>query len=202
MLKKILRPISRILFKIWFNFEIFGKKNIPKKGAIIIAPNHISNVDAVVIGSALQRETKFIAKEELFRIRWFKNLIITLGAFSIEKKKIKESLYKCLKILENKQALVYFPEGTRSKTGKLREGLPGIGMIAYKSKTDIIPTCIFGTNRVLPVGGIFPRPNKIIIKFGEPIKIEKFLSLPSSKQTFKLIVDKVMEEIRKLQNAS
>lgn len=198
-LKKLLYPLGIILLKLWFGFKVFGKSNIPQKKPVIIASNHMSNIDPIAIGAAIPQEIKYMAKEELFRIPGFRWLITFLGAFPVDKKHLKKSLKNCFEVLKNRKILVLFPEGTRSKTGKLLNGQLGIGMIAYKSKADIIPTCIIGTNKVLPVKGLFPRPAQIEVKFGKPIKAKEFCGYKEGRSTYKIIVDKIMKEIRNLQ---
>lgn len=119
-----------------------------------------------------------MAKEELFKPRLFSWLITTLGAFQISPDKPDlKSIKKAISLLKNGGALVIFPEGTRSKDGKLLPGKPGCAFIAKISQATIVPTRIYGTNFALPFDSIFLHPYAVKVVFGRPFNIMDYPDL-------------------------
>ena len=169
--------VSLIIFILtfFFEFEVYGKENLPSKGAYIIASNHVSYFDPPIIAAGCYfRKLNFLAKKELFRHRLFGWYIRTLGAYPIKRKRgdisaIKESI-KRLKI---GNPLVVFPEGGRSKDGKLQEGLPGIAFLATKENIPIVPAFIKGAEKVLSPESKKVNLHKIRVRFGEPFFLSK-----------------------------
>lgn len=150
-----------------YRMEIKGAENIPESGAVIIASNHISNLDPLLLGAALPRRVHFMAKEELFKtpiVGWFCR---TLGAFPVKRgASDRNAIKKAFDILRQGRMLAIFPEGTRSKDGCLRQLAPGTMMIAVKSDAALVPTIIKGR-----ASWRNPFP-KITICFGKPIPIK------------------------------
>jgi len=158
------------LFKIFFLLEVIGKENIPVKGGFIIASNHSSGLDPVVLGVSIPRPLYYFAKSTLFKKNiFFRFLITSLGAISVEREEAPFSLREGLKVLKEKKGIVIFPEGTRSKNGSIGMGKPGIGFLAIKSKCPIIPVFISGTYKSLPYNKRIMKPQKIKVIIGKPI---------------------------------
>lgn len=165
--------VSLIVFvlRVLFRFEIHGKGNLPRQGAFILASNHSSYFDPPILAAGcFTLRLNFLAKEELFRHRFFGWYIRCLGAFPIKRvgpdiSAVKESI----KRLRRDQALVIFPEGERSKDGVLRQGLPGIAMLATREKIPVVPAFIKGANSVLSAGSKSIRFHKICVGFGKPL---------------------------------
>ena len=199
LLYTILHAIGRLLFKILFRWEVRGRKNISKKGALIIASNHLSFLDPPLIGVASPRRLHYMAVDAVFRYFFIGNLTRRLGTFPVKRRGADiESTKKALKILGNREALLIFIEGTRSPSGKLLKPKPGVGMLAYRSGATVIPTLIVGSNRALPLKGKFIRPRKIKVSFGRPLTIEKFSRL-KPKEAYQTISNETMNRIRELQ---
>ncbi|HID32121.1 MAG TPA: 1-acyl-sn-glycerol-3-phosphate acyltransferase [bacterium (Candidatus Stahlbacteria)] len=159
----IATPLARFLF----GLKIFGLENIPS-GPVIFASNHISLLDPPVLGYAVHREVYFVAKEELFRIRrFFTYLIRYFNAVSIRRDGDIRALKRILNLLKDRNSVIIFPEGTRSKTDELLPFLPGIGLIAMKSRIPVVPVFIRNTNA--PLFDIFTRKKRIVVRFGRPI---------------------------------
>lgn len=200
MLYSFLHFLASPLFKILFNFKVYGRKNLPRRGGVIIAANHTSFTDPVFIGAAVPRKLRYLAKEGLFRVFLLKNLITRLGAFPIHRQGLSKETFKlCFEFLKNNLALLIFPEGGRKKSGLIHPGMLGIGLIAYKTKTNIVPCYLKGTDKVLPIGAKMIKLRPVQVIFGPPVLIEKFLSFPPGKKTYQLITDEVMLALKKLQ---
>ncbi|HWR55984.1 MAG TPA: lysophospholipid acyltransferase family protein [Negativicutes bacterium] len=190
----VVRFIFRLIFKLVFRWQVTGRENIPATGGVIIAPNHVSNVDPPLVGSAMNRRVTIMAKEELFSFALFGYLIRRLGAFPIKRGTGDRGAIKtALEALRTGQALLLFPEGTRSKNGELNKAQHGISLIALKSQMPVIPVAHSGTFKFFRNGKWFPR---FIVRFGKP------LYPPSGVHSSKEVLDEfgasIMQEIREL----
>ena len=161
---------------------------MPKNGAVIVASNHVSYLDPVVVGCVFTREINFLAKEELFKGKFGKFLFSKLNAVPIKRgMKDRQALRQALNILKEGKVLGLFPEGTRSKTGELGEGLSGIGFFALRSEATVVPCVIVGPYKV---------GRRLKIVYGEPVKMDK---LREEKASAKEATEQIMQEISKLQ---
>lgn len=154
---------------IWacYRMEIKGAENIPDDGAVIIASNHVSNLDPLLLGAAVPRRLHFMAKEELFKNPILGWVCRTLGAFPVRRgASDRNAIKKAFDILRDGKMLAIFPEGTRSKDGVLRQLAPGTMLIAAKSDATLVPVAIKGH-----ASWCNPFP-KITIRFGQPITIK------------------------------
>lgn len=160
------------LFKLLFKLQIKGKDKLPAEGPAIIAANHSSYLDPILLGLAFYpRKLKFMAKAELFRIPLFNLLISRLGAFPVKRERVhRGALQTATELLQKKGFFSIFPEGTRHKK-QLGQGQLGAALIALKTKAPIIPVAIKDSNLVWPEGSwrfYFPQIKVII---GAPIEV-------------------------------
>lgn len=137
-------PLARLLLRI----RVSGRDKL-NRGAQILAANHTSNVDPLIIGWAAARELHFLAKEELFRAsRMFNCLIRAWNAWPVRRGVADSSAIKhCTEVLRRGQTLVLFPEGSRSRNGEICEFRPGIGLLATSARVPVVPTLISGVDR-------------------------------------------------------
>ncbi len=178
MLYSILRFISMLLCKVLFRVKVYGKKNIPKKGGFILASNHSSHLDPVVLGVVCPRKLNFMAKQELFLNPFFAGLMFQLGAFPVKRNSADRSALKeAMKRLERGGGLVLFPEGSRQAAAIAQGPAPqaGIGFLAAKVNVPVIPAYIKGTQTALPKGAKFIRPGRVYVSFGQKLDIERRL---------------------------
>ncbi len=188
MLYGFLKGILPIMFRIIYRAEVHGQENVPKEGGAIIAANHISLWDPPFVGAFCPRRVSFMAKKELFENSVFSSIITSLGAFPVNRGAADRNAIKtALTVLSEGKCLGLFPEGTRSKDGKLGEPEAGIGLIAYKANVPIVPVAITGTNGK----GLFP---KFTIRFGKPIPAGD----PKDKKLMTTLPTQIMTEIQKL----
>lgn len=166
-----------ILFRIITRFEIRGRENLPATGPIIAVCNHLNLIDpALHIISILPRDSIFMAKEELFRywpIPIFRILMDAAEAFPVRRRGTPEEREEAMRHAERvlAEGLVFgiYPEGTRSRSGKLKEAYHGTAIIALRSGAPLIPVCIWGTEKLKGIGWL-SHP-KVIIQFGKPFML-------------------------------
>ncbi|MBL7197919.1 MAG: 1-acyl-sn-glycerol-3-phosphate acyltransferase [Candidatus Omnitrophica bacterium] len=201
MIYTITVVILIVIFKLFFRIRIQGLDNIPTQGAFILASNHNSYLDPPILAVGCYRKKRklsFLAKQELFHNRIFGWYIKKLGAFPIRRNwgdisAIKESIRR----IRNGQPLVIFPEGGRSLDGKIKEGFPGIALLASKTKIPVIPAFIKGSDCVLDGGIKSLRFCRIYIKFGKPLIFYR-----ERPQYYSEVTDRIMTSIGELSDIS
>lgn len=157
--------------KVAFRLHVEGQECIPHTGPVILASNHVSYIDPIIIGIAVRRPVRFMAKKELFRFPLFGWLIRQFGAFPINRDRTNLQAFKrAISLLEAGEIVAIFPEGTRGDGVHLRPAKSGIGLIAARTDAPVIPVLHTGTGKVFPRGAWFPRPHRIAIKFGIPCR--------------------------------
>jgi 1-acyl-sn-glycerol-3-phosphate acyltransferase len=128
-------------------WEVRGREHVPRTGGVIVASNHISFWDPVLVGTAAIREQHFLAKEELFRPPILGSLIRSFNAIPIRRGMADlAGLTKAMDVLRAGRSLILFPEGTRARGGELRTARPGLGMLAVATDARIVPACIVGSD--------------------------------------------------------
>lgn len=195
----ILLPLARSLFK----FEVIGKEHIPKKTGILVMSNHLSYLDPPFMGLAIGsrgRELNFMARESLFRNRFFASLISKLNAFPVKRGKAdRTALRKALSLLKQGKAVLMFPEGTRGRNDKLGKPLPGAGFIAYWANCPVIPAYIKGTELALPRNAKKISLARVIVAFGKPIDVDKFEDVSAKRRdVYPLIAEEIIDKIAEL----
>ena len=169
----ISRNILKLLFKIFFRLEIVGAENCPKKGPLIIAPNHASFLDPLIAGFAVPRPVNFMARDSLFRNRIFGKIIGSVNAFPLKRDGADlGAMRAAIDKLCHGKAVLIFPEGTRSRNGELGTPRAGIGLLAVSSGASVLPCYIKGSMAALPKAAIFPRFKKITVYVGKPLRFD------------------------------
>jgi 1-acyl-sn-glycerol-3-phosphate acyltransferase len=189
-LYRVIRVFLHYFFKIIFRCKVIGIDHIPPYGGAIIASNHVSLFDPPVVGTAFTRSVHFMAKEELFAIPILGWIFTKLNAFPVRRATAdRTAIRHAISLLENGELLGLFPEGTRSRTGKLGKPETGLAMIALKAGVPVIPTAVIGTNKVWKDGNLLPR---FIVKFGNPIMVNRE---KTDKEIMENLSNQIMQEI-------
>lgn len=163
MLYHLVVFLVRIAFAFWYNIRVEGRENIPKKGTFIFASNHRSYADPVLVVICSRGRFSFMAKSELFENKAFGWLIRVLGAFPVERGKgDTAAIDRAISRVQGGSHLLIFPEGTRSKDGRVGRGKTGVALIAAKAGADVIPV---GLN----FEGKLHFRSKIVVRYGKPI---------------------------------
>ena len=155
-----------VLLKPIYRFEVIGREDFPKEGGVLLCSNHIDNLDPPVVGINAPRDVHFMAKEELFSAPVLGKLLPGLKAFPVKRgMSDREALRKGMKLLKEGKVVGLFPEGTRSKTGELQEGLAGAGFFALRTNAQVVPCAIIGPYKPF---------KKLKIIYGKPIDFSSY----------------------------
>jgi 1-acyl-sn-glycerol-3-phosphate acyltransferase len=188
-LYKFGRFICWVYCGFFIRLKVSGKENIPKKGGFILASNHISYLDPLVLGFACPRNLNFMAKEELFKNPLFGRAIRSVGAFPVKRKTADMSAIKeAVRRLRSGKGLVLFPEGGRGDGLELQKPEAGVGFIAAKSQVPVIPAFIKGTEQALPKGSKSMRHAQVSVIFGKQVSVERKMPYQDAAQ---LIMDNI-----------
>ncbi|MGC8676600.1 MAG: AMP-binding protein [Hydrogenobaculum sp.] len=162
------------IFRIYFRFQVEGLPNLPKENPFIIAPNHASYLDGFLIAASLPKEltkdTYFIGAKEYFEGKFGAIVAKYFHVITVDtQSSVKETLVKSAAVLKSKKNLVIFPEGARTRNGKLLPFKKGVAILSKELKVPIVPTAIKGSYEAMKIGDLFPKPKKIILRYGWPI---------------------------------
>jgi 1-acyl-sn-glycerol-3-phosphate acyltransferase len=201
-LHRIVPPLLRAIWRP----HLYGLEHVPRTGPLILASNHQSFIDSVVIPAVTPRPVNFLAKSDYFEGRGVKGRLVrvwfeTFGAMPVDRDgsmAALASLDTALSVLAAGGAFGIYPEGTRSRDGRLYRGRTGVAQLAVTSGAPIVPVGLIDTERLQPVGSNRPRLVRITVRFGQPIDVRgRYDGVPPGRAR-REITDLVMTEIQKL----
>lgn len=196
----VLRLVRNGFFKlITGGIKSIGEENIPKTGAVIFAPNHVSNLDppAVACGTN-KRQLAFMAKEELFK-GLFGKIISSVGAFPVRRgESDTESIRKTISLLEEGRAVLVFPEGMRGDGKQLGAINRGVAMLAKRTRAAVLPIAVVGTHIVAPRGSKGLKRHKIVVAYGKPFTYGEVAKGSTEKQSRELFARELESRILSL----
>lgn len=204
MLYPFLRKLLGALFRVVWRPVIEGREHVPATGPVIIASNHLSFIDSIVLPLAVaNRRVTFLAKSEYFTDRGLRGLpfrvfLRVMGAVPVqrgEQRDAQASLNTALEVLEKGWAFGIYPEGTRSRDGRLYRGRTGVGWLALAAKAPVVPAGLIGTDRVQPVGARFLRVHRVRVRFGPPIQPDDYAAISPAAKARRRLTDDVMDAI-------
>src|SRR3712207_5581161 len=186
--------------------HITGRENVPLDRPVVLASNHLSFIDSIVIPLAAPRRVAYLAKAEYFTGRGFngwvtRTLFTALGAYPIERetqRAAQSALDTALGLLKDGLAFGVYPEGTRSKDGRLARGKTGVAWLALTADCPVVPVAVHGTDRVQPVDSRWPRPHKVSVTFGEPLTFPEQRGMARNGRARRVVTDRIMEAIAEL----
>lgn len=185
------RTLVATLFYPFYRIKVIGKENFPKEGGVLLCTNHIDNLDPPVVGITCPRTVHFMAKEELFNVPVLKNILPSINAFPVKRgMSDRQAMRKALSLLKDGKVVGLFPEGTRSKDGKLQKGLSGAGFFALRGNAVVMPCAIIGPYKPL---------KPLTVVYGKPIDMTPYRD---RKATPEEVTEVIMGEIQKLLEAS
>jgi len=170
MLYALAHALLRVLFRLFCRWEVFGRENVPESGGVIIAPNHESFLDPMLVGTSLPRPVHYLARRDLFSPGPWGWILRRVRAVPVERASpTPASIRSVLDLIRSGAAMAIFPEGTRGNGVSLGKGKAGMGMLALRAGVPVVPLYIQGSGRVLPRSARLPRPGKIRLFYGAPL---------------------------------
>lgn len=164
--KGIFYPFVRL----YLGLQRVGLSHVPRRGPLIVVCNHVSYMDAILLGSAVPRPVRFMVLQwmyDLLFIRWF---YWGMGTVPVQADgRDRNAIRSAIKALDRGHAVGIFPEGTRSPDGRVGETRPGAAMLAALSGAPVVPAFIDGGRESMPVGARFPAPARVQVRFGPPL---------------------------------
>jgi 1-acyl-sn-glycerol-3-phosphate acyltransferase len=197
----VLRPIFLIPRP-----TIRGRENVPATGPFIIASNHLSFIDSMVIPLMAPRRVGYLAKAEYFTGTGIKGwltraLFTALGAMPVHRqtnRAAQEALDTAMTVLNAGGGFGIYPEGTRSRDGRLARGKTGVAWLALTADCPVVPVAVVGTDRLQPVGASWPWPHRYSVTFGEPLTFPEYRGKANNGKARREVTDRIMEAIAEL----
>jgi 1-acyl-sn-glycerol-3-phosphate acyltransferase len=197
-----------LYFRFCCRLRIEGEEHIPAQGGVLLASNHISMLDALLIPYAVMplKGMQVVwspAKEELFRIPVLRQILLSWGSFPVRRGRNDLRVMRRIVSLLSTGKMMLFPEGRRSRDGDLQAGNRMVGRFIYRAQPVVVPTVVSGTNHTFPQGAWLPRFGvPMMVRFGPPVDLKRYYDKPDSKQTSEAIIQDVMQAIAALQKMS
>jgi 1-acyl-sn-glycerol-3-phosphate acyltransferase len=189
----------RALYKFYFGWRVYNAERVPLDGPVILASNHASFLDPPLVGAGLKRGINYLARENLFRFPILGRILHEWQVVPVDREGGgAKGLRAILDRLFAGGAIILFPEGTRTRNGKLQAARSGIGLAVIKSTVPVVPVRVFGTFEAYNRHMRFPRPFRtVMVKYGQPLLFAKLRAEAKccSKQRLKEIYQEVADEI-------
>lgn len=202
LIRRVLAPLVRLLWRP----RVEGAEKLPSDGPVIIASNHRSAIDTAALSLLAGREVRFLGKAEYFtgtgpRGRFVAAFVSALGYVPVDRSNAAAGLAAlgaAKGVLDDGGVFAIYPEGTRSLDGRLHRGHTGVGALALATGAKVVPSAVFGTDRVLPVGTRIPRLAKVTVRFGEPLDFTRYDALADRPAIRRAVTDEIMYAILEL----
>lgn len=190
MIYQIAKQLVQFFLYLVFRIQVTGKENIPASGGAILAVNHRSNWDVLVVGVKCPRKLRFMAKAEMFSNGLFSWVLSHLGAFPIHRGKGDIGAIKgALTILKQDEMLLMFPEGHRVRDGARVHAKTGVAMLAVRGKVPVIPVSVCGTYRWM---------SRVTLHFGKPVTFEEYYGQKLEPEKLQQLSDGILNTIHSL----
>lgn len=196
MIRALFSPMVRVL---WIR-DVSGLENIPSSGPAILASNHDSNLDSLMLMVVVKRQIFFLAGEKLFKKWWLGPILKATGQIFVDRVGVdkSESIRRAQEVLSSGNLFGIYPEGTRSPDGKLQNAKSGAVRLALSSKAPIISIGMIGTFEILSKHDKFPKFSKCSINIGKPIYLDTYYGNEDSGLARRITDEILMPEIAKL----
>jgi 1-acyl-sn-glycerol-3-phosphate acyltransferase len=197
---RVVRGGARGLYRTFTPVKVSGAHHLPAAGPAIVAANHLSFYDTVVLMLSVPRRTYFVGKAEYLNSWTTRRLFPALGLIPIDRQQARQAaatLETAAGVLRDGHVLGIYPEGTRSRDGLLHKGHTGVAQLALLTGAPVVPAGIMGTDRIQPIGARVPRPFRTgELRFGPAIDPQSYGGSPRRRRH--LLTDDLMEAIRLL----
>jgi cytidylate kinase len=200
--------VCRFVCRALADTRIEGLENVPKRGPVLLAINHISNLDPFYAGAFVnesigRRRIHWMGKRELFDWPVFGWICAHGGVHPVERGAADVEAFRlATRILELGYVLLVFPEGTRSPTGELQEAKDGLAMLAMRTGAQIVPIGVNNTDAIWPKGRKLPSPfprRTVVVRVGKPFRVADVVPVGTDRRTAKtLATTAIMSRIAEL----
>jgi 1-acyl-sn-glycerol-3-phosphate acyltransferase len=202
LLKAVLGPIMRLMFRP----RVEGVEHIPSEGPVILAGNHLTFIDSMILPLVCDRQVFFIGKDEYVKGKGLKGRLMAwfftgVGMIPVDRDGGKGGVAALMtgrRVLEEGKVFGIYPEGTRSPDGRLYRGRTGIARLTLMTGAPVVPFAMIGTDRIQPTGAGMPRPCRVTVRFGEPMEFSRYEGMDRDRYVLRAVTDSVMAEVMRL----
>jgi 1-acyl-sn-glycerol-3-phosphate acyltransferase len=205
LLKMLLGPVLRLFFRP----RVEGGGNVPENGPVILAGNHLTFIDSIILPLISRRQVFFIGKDEYVTGRSLKGRVMAwfftaVGMIPVDRDGGHGGVAALMtgrRVLEEGRVFGIYPEGTRSPDGRLYRGRTGIARLTLMTGAPVVPFAMIGTDRVQPGGSGLPRigrGRRITVRFGEPLDFSRYEGMDRDRYVLRAVTDEVMTEVMRL----
>jgi 1-acyl-sn-glycerol-3-phosphate acyltransferase len=201
-LKAVLGPLMRLMFRP----QVEGAERIPGTGPVILAGNHLTFIDSMILPLVCDRQVVFIGKDEYVTGKGLKGRLMAwfftgVGMIPVDRDGGHGGVAALMtgrRVLEEGRIFGIYPEGTRSPDGRLYRGRTGIARLTLMTGAPVVPFAVIGTDRLQPGGKGLPRPGRVTVRFGEPLEFTRYEGMDRDRFVLRAVTDEVMSEVMRL----
>ncbi|AKN73377.1 MULTISPECIES: lysophospholipid acyltransferase family protein [Streptomyces] len=202
LIKAVLGPIMRLMFRP----QVEGAEHIPGDGPVILAGNHLTFIDSIVLPVVTKRQVFFIGKDEYVTGKGVKGRLMAwfftgVGMIPVDRDGASGGVAALMtgrRILEEGKIFGIYPEGTRSPDGRLYRGRTGIARLTLMTGAPVVPFAMIGTDKLQPGGRGIPRPGRVTVRFGEAMEFSRYEGMDRDRYVLRAVTDSVMAEVMRL----
>ena len=202
LIKAVLGPIIRLMFRL----RVEGAEHIPGDGPVILAGNHLTFIDSMILPLVCDRQVFFIGKDEYVTGKSFKGRLMAwfftgVGMIPVDRDGGRGGVAALMtgqRVLEEGKIFGIYPEGTRSPDGRLYRGRTGIARLTMMTGAPVVPFAMIGTDKLQPGGAGMPRPGRVTIRFGEAMEFSRYEGMDRDRYVLRAVTDSVMTEVMRL----
>jgi 1-acyl-sn-glycerol-3-phosphate acyltransferase len=199
LVKAVLAPLLRLLFRP----TVQGAENLPATGAAILAGNHTTFLDNLMIPLVVPRRVTFLAKSDYFTGRGIKgrlqkSFFSGVGMIPIDRSggaASEAALRTGMRVLESGELLSLYPEGTRSPDGRLYRGKTGVARMVLEAGVPVVPVGLVGMFDLQPAGRMMPKLGKVQVRVGKPLDFSRYAGMEGDRFVLRSITDEIMYEL-------
>lgn len=202
LIKAVLGPIMRLMFRP----RVEGAEHIPADGPVILAGNHVTFIDSIVLPLVTKRQVVFIGKDEYVTGKGVKGRAMAwfftgVGMIPVDRDGASGGVAALMtgsRVLEEGKVFGIYPEGTRSPDGRLYRGRTGIARLTLMTGAPVVPFAMIGTDKLQPGGRGMPRPGRVTVRFGAPMEFSRYEGMDRDRYVLRAVTDSVMTEVMRL----
>nr|WP_119590341.1 lysophospholipid acyltransferase family protein [Streptomyces scabiei] len=202
LIKAVLGPIMRLMFRP----RVEGAEHIPGDGPVILAGNHLTFIDSMILPLVCDRQVVFIGKDEYVTGKGIKGRLMAwfftgVGMIPVDRAGGRGGVAALMtgrRVLDEGRMFGIYPEGTRSPDGRLYRGRTGIARLTLMTGAPVVPFAMIGTDKIQPGGAGLPRPHRVTVRFGEAMEFSRYEGMDRDRYVLRAVTDSVMAEVMRL----